>query len=824
MHKNLSKEIISVFEYIKNVLYKEYQSISLDEHVYILSILRNEECLAHKALSSIVMESTLNDMKVFFTDKITLYADTETREKSVSSVFDGYFNECDDMCQQLNANEINSAFLLMAIMKKNEEISKIFKDFTITPLQFVNSVRDHIGEMTTALVHVPKKREKKEVNVGLEMPQPIKIISNVEHEDEGEIERSLLNISHLASIGQIPPVIGYDKYYEQIFTILSKKYRNNVAICGKYGVGKTSTVKHLANIINERKCNENFHNKILVEVDFSKLVVGTMYKGAFEQKFYAIVNEAKENGNYIFFIDNLYTLLNGNMKYAETDIESLINVLLTEVSIPIICTMTQKAFTNLNKKFMIGKYLQQVVIGEPTIDECVDILSKTKEQYEKYHDVLYEEDAIRACAELCKRYVTDRSLPDSALDMMDMIGAKANLHVDESPKLKALNEDLRKITDEIEETKMSSPSRLYDVIDELVKKQISIKSQISLTEKEEILSREPKKITKNDVCAIMSREIDVPLEDMTQDEKSRLRGLSEKIKEKVIGQDEAVDEVCSAVKRQRVGLGEKNRPAVLMFLGSTGTGKTYLAKEIAREVFGNEKYFVRMDMSEYADKTSINKIGGAPAGYVGYEDDTYLLKALREKKRFVLLLDEFEKSNEEVHNMFLQMFDEGRFTDNHGEEYSLNDVIIIMTSNIGVAEAMNRGKAIGFNSGNNDMSRSIIEKELKKKFKPEFLNRIQKIVYFNNLDDKSLRSIIELEVGKIDGKVEKLGYHLSEDILETKMIDDIYNSISSQKEYGARPIVNEVQRKIEDNIVDYLIDNEVEIGHMFTYDELMGLD
>ena len=261
-----------------------------------------------------------------------------------------------------------------------------------------------------------------------------------------------------------------------------------------------------------------------------------------------------------------------------------------------------------------------------------------------------------------------------------------------------------------------------------------------------------------------------------------------------------------------------------MFLGSTGTGKTYLAKQIAKEVFGDEKYFVRMDMSEYADKTSVNKIGGSNPGYVGYEDETYIVKALKKKKRFVLLLDEFEKSNEEVHNIFLQMFDEGRFTDNHGEEYSLKDVIIIMTSNVGVAEAANRGHIIGFNNDDYDFSKSIIEKELKRKFKPEFLNRIQKIVYFNKLDNESLKSIVELEVAKLNRKVEKLGYHLSENILKTTMIDEIYNEILSKKEFGARPIVNEVQRKIEDNIVDYLIENEVEKGHTFTYEELMSLD
>ena len=377
--------------------------------------------------------------------------------------------------------------------------------------------------------------------------------------------------------------------------------------------------------------------------------------------------------------------------------------------------------------------------------------------------------------------------------------------------------------DEINFIKGSSTHKEYDTIDELTKKQISLKSKISIIEKEEILSKKATDVTKNDVCSILAKEIDLPLEDLTQNEKNRLKGLSDKIKESVIGQDEAVDEVCRAVKRQRVGLGENDRPAVLMFLGSTGTGKTLLAKELAKEVFGDEKYFVRMDMSEYSDKTSVNKITGSSAGYVGYEDETLLVKALKNKKRFVLLLDEIEKASDEVYNMFLQIFDEGRFTDNHSETYSLKDVIIIMTSNVGVAEAANRGKAIGFSNDGYDFSQSIIEKELKRKFKPEFLNRIQKIVYFNKLNNDNLRSIISLEIEKINKKVEKLGYHLDQDILKTKMVDNIYENIITKKEFGARPIVNEVQRKIEDSIVDYLIENEVEEGHTFTYNELISL-
>lgn len=823
--RNISEEISSLFEYIRDVICTEHPNVIINEYTYILAVLHNEDSLAYQALSSIIMESTLEEMREFFETQITYAADTEDDDdnKSPYSLFDGYIVDCDDMCKQFGIQNITSSILLLSIVKKHERISSQMRDFSITLVQLLNSIKSQLTELTTAIVEAPKKHQKKRKNDALELSQPIKVIDN-SLQRNGEIERSLINISRLASLGKIQHVINYDKYYTDIFTILSKKNRNNVAICGKSGVGKTAIAKNIANIINEKKCHTNFHNKTLMEMDFSKLVVGTPFKGAFEQKFYAILEEARTRGNYIFFIDNIQFLLDSNTKYAETDIETLLEVLFTDPSIQVVCTITPNAFSKLQKKSLLGKYLQEVLIEEPTIEECVDILRKMKSQYEVYHDVVYDDLAITSCVELSKKYIRNRSLPESALDLLDIVGAKINMHSEDNPTLVSLKEELSGIIDEIDTIKSSSSAKQYDKIDELIKKQISVKNKIGLIEKEEILSKEPTRITKNDVCMLLSEKIDIPLEDLTSSEKVRLKGLNDKIKENVIGQDEAVDEVCRAIKRQRVGLGENEKPAVLMFLGSTGTGKTYLAKQIAKEVFGDEKYFVRMDMSEYADKTSVNKISGSNPGYVGYEDETYIVKALKKKKRFVLLLDEFEKSNEEVHNIFLQMFDEGRFTDNHGEEYSLKDVIIIMTSNVGAAEAANRGHIIGFNNDDYDLSKSIIEKELKRKFKPEFLNRIQKIVYFNKLDNENLKSIVELEVAKLNKKVEKLGYHLSENILKTTMIDEIYNEILSKKEFGARPIVNEVQRKIEDNIVDYLIENEVEKGHTFTYEELMSLD
>lgn len=820
--RTLSEEITSVFEYIKETICVEHPHAIVNEYAYLLAVLHKDTSLAYQALSSVVMESTIEEMKEFFEYKISYTVNDSDNNESPYKLFDSYITDCDELCDQLNSQKITSSILLLSIMNKHEEISKRLRDFSITSVQLLNRIKNQVGELSTAIVQAPKKHQKKKKGDNLELPQPIKVVTN-NGQHNVEIERSLINISKQASLGKIPRVIGYEKYYNDIFTILSKKNRNNVAVCGKSGVGKTSTVKNIANIINDKECNKNFHDKILVEMDFSKLVVGTPYKGAFEQKFYSIVEEAKSNSNYIFFIDNIQLLLNGNSKYAETDIESLLEILLAEPSIQVICTITPKAYSNLQKKSILGKYIQEVEIEEPSIEESIEILNEMKPQYELFHDVRYSDEAITSCVELCKKYISYRALPDSALDLLDVVGAKANMESEENPTLQSLKEELSNIINEIDYIKSSSETKQYDKIDKLTKRQISIKSQIAIIEKEDILTREPIIIDKNHICSVLSKKLEIRLEELTKDDKSNLKGLNDKIKKNVIGQDEAVDEVCQAIKRHKVHLGDSTRPNVLLFLGSTGCGKTLLAKEIAKEVYGNEKKLVRLDMAEYSDKTAVNKITGSSMGYVGYEDKTVLEKALDKSKEFVLLLDEFEKADEQVQNVFLGMFDEGRYTSNHAEEYDLTNLTIILTSNVGAQEASLRGRNIGFRTNDYDMSREVIEKELKKKFKPELLNRIQKISYFNKLNDESLKTIVKLEVSKLSDKIEKLGYHLSSDITETKMIDVIYNEIISKKEYGARPIVNEVQRKIEDNIVDYIIENDIEHGHTFTFDELTNL-
>lgn len=822
--KNLSEELTSVFSYIKDVILKGKSNTVVDEYTYVSAVLMNKNSLAYKSMSSIVMETTLDEMTEFYRNTISFSEGNGDKDTNPYSLFNKYMDDCDGMCRSYGLKCITSSMLLLSIVKRHVDISRQFREFSITTVQLTNSVAGQSRSLTSeSLSRSNANGRKNPVADRQKQYKPVSVVNvEVVNDSNGGIGKNLKNLTKMAENGEIEPVIGYEKYYDDIIAILSKMERNNVALCGVSGVGKTSTAMNLANVMLKAKSADPIHEKVLVEINFSELVIGTPYKGAFEQKFYAILNEARSAGNYVFFIDNLHLLLNGMTKYAETDIENLLEKLMAEPSIPVICTMTQSAYNSIQKKSPVGKYLQGIVIEEPTNEEAEGIINAVRHRYEAFHGVRYTPESVSSCVELARKHMAGRALPDSAMDIIDYAGALSSTERTESTKVKVLRDKLSEITREIDAIKSSPESNGYERIDELTKMQISVKSKISIAEKEDILEREPYEIHERDIRYAISKRTGIPMSEITENDKCKLRGLSEKIRQSVIGQDEAVEEVCRAVKRHKVRLGEPERPNVLMFLGPTGCGKTLLAKQIAKEVYGNDKYLVRIDMSEYSDKTSVNKITGSAMGYVGYDDKTTLVKALEKMKSFVLLLDEFEKADEQVQNIFLGIFDEGRFTSSHSDEYDMRNVTIILTSNVGARESSLRGGRIGFSDDGYDMTREIIDKELKKQFRPELLNRIQNTVYFNKLKDENLRSIVEIEIGKVKDKVERLGYHLADDITKTAMVDRIYEAVLPKRDFGGRPIVNEVQRNIEDNIVNYLIDNEVEKGHIFTYDELCG--
>ena len=549
------------------------------------------------------------------------------------------------------------------------------------------------------------------------------------------------------------------------------------------------------------------------------LVNGTAYRGSFEAKFNSIIADAKKNGDYILFVDDIQSILNEKAKFGEVDIETMLDTILSEKNIQFVCTASNKAYNNyIRNNPAFRRRFQKVELESPDVNKSISIINNIKPKLETYHNVKYNNDMVELCVKLSKRYITDNVLPDSAINVLDKIGAKKTLDEKDSEKVLQLKNKLK--MNAIEKEKVNNTSyKDYDKYDELTKQEIQYKTQLSIVEKEETFNKIPYEVTENDLRQTISQISSVDINNLSLNDMENIKDLNNKIKSSVIGQDEAVDAVCNAIKKQKIGIANPDKPPVFLFTGSTGTGKTLLARKIAQEVFGNEKNMVRLDMSEYSDKTSITKLYGTGMGYVGYENGGILTESIKKNKHCVLLLDEIEKANEEVHNVFLQLFDEGRLTDNTGYSVDFKNVIIIMTSNVGAKEVDEKGDGIGFTKNALNNNADIISKAIKRKFKPEFINRINKIVYFNKLTDENIKNIIKLELKNFENRLVNAGYCLADDFIDDTLIENIFLKIDSNK-YGARSIIRQIETDVEDVITDYILNNNIKKGYKFTKSEL----
>lgn len=836
--KKFTNELKQTFDYIRNNILKQYDCDKITTEYFILSILENTESVANKVLSKIMLHDSIEEAKMHFYQWLSQNARSFGGNKEYDEVFDRSIKNANVLAIQQKSRTINSGHVLLSVINNNAEINKYFRSLGVT----VNQINTQVIEETNMINEEekaknnenfvnekPVKHNKKPKKEEVQQPTSHTIIIGdgndaivaalTQHMTKtnviGECERTFINLNNKASSFQIDEICGNDKIYQEIFNILSKRNKNNVIITGKSGVGKTETIRNLANRIVNGKVPKVFSDKVLLEVDFGALFANTGMRGAFEAKLKAIMTDATQKANYIFFIDSLDTVL--NTKFNETDVESFIESVMKEKKIMLVCTCSEKGYSK-----QIGdypeweRYFEKVTMNEPNDEDCKNILKYHSEKLESFHNVKYDDDVFDTCIKYCRRYITERCLPDSAIDILDKTGAKISLNEVEDENIKTARQKLFEIRKEKERLKISSSNKDYNRLDDLTKEEINLQSILNYAIKSYNLTKQPFTITSDDIKETISDKTNIPLKDLSADDKEKLKNLNERIKKVVIGQDEAVDTVCKAIKRQRLGISNPNKPVVFLMAGSTGVGKSYLAKTVAKEVFGDEKKMVRLDMAEYADKTSVNKILGSSPGYIGFEKGGILTEAIKNNKHCVLLLDEIEKADEEVHNTFLSLFDEGRLTDNKGISVDFRNVIVFMTSNVGAKEVDERGGGIGFAKiDENELKKEIIEKELKRKFKPEFLNRIDKIVYFNKLTDENLENIIILEIDKVRKRLENIGYGLDENIHATKLLDDIYNKVKEKKNMGARPIIREIQTQLEDKITDYIIENDVEKGHVF---------
>ena len=828
MNENkFTDELKKVFEYIQNTLLKEYETDRISGEYFVLAVMMNEFSVGYKVMSKIMLNETLEKAKVYYFQWLSMHTKASVGTKHYDDTFEKCVNNARLLAAKQKSRDINSGHILFSVLTMNPEMNRYFKTLGVT----LSQVGSQVFEETRSIIEeeraktenafvktVPQKHIRKPSK---EKDEIIDAIKNVDEKTktnsrvDGECGRVTTNLNEKAYNLQIETIYGNEKIYEQIFNVLSKRNKNNVAIVGKSGVGKTDTVRNLANLIVSGNVPRSFKNKILLEVDFNSVFYGTQMRGAFEAKMKSIMTEIKQNGNYIFFIDSLESVLGGH--FTQNEVEDFIETLMRERNVMLICTCSEKSYSkNIGDIPSWNRYFEKVILEEPNDEKCMNILKQHVERLEVFHDVHYDESVLDTCIKLSRRYITERNLPDSAIDILDKAGAKKGLVDYENEEIANCKKNIRNIRNRMNSIKHDNVAEY----DRLAKKEIELNTSLDFAIKQHNLTKPKPVVDINDIKECISEKTNVPITDLSVDDKAKLKNLNERIKNIVIGQDEAVDSVCKAIKRQRIGISNPNKPVVFLMAGSTGVGKSYLAKVIAKEVFGDEKKLVRLDMAEYADKTSVTKLIGSGAGYVGHDNGGLLTEAIKKNKHCVLLLDEIEKADDEVHNAFLSMFDEGRMTDNKGVTVDFKNVIVIMTSNVGAKEVDERGNGIGFVTNEEDLKKDIIEKELKRKFKPEFINRIDKVIYFNKLTDENIKLIINLEIDKIRKRLEAMGYGLEDDLQDTELFNTIYNNVMEKKNMGARPIIRELQTLIEDKVTDYIIDNDIENGHIFMLDEL----
>ena len=629
------------------------------------------------------------------------------------------------------------------------------------------------------------------------------------------------DLTKVALEGNMDPVIGREKEIERVSQILSRRKKNNPLLIGEPGVGKSAIAEGLALRIIQKKVSRVLYNKRVVTLDLASLVAGTKYRGQFEERLKAVMNELEKNANIILFIDEIHTIVGAGGATGSLDASNMFKPALARGEIQCIGATTLDEYRqNIEKDGALERRFQKVVVEPTSVDETIEILQNIKDKYEAHHNVNYTDEAIEACVKLSDRYITDRFLPDKAIDALDEAGSRVHITNMEVPeKIVEIENELEKVRDQknsvVKRQKYEEAAKLRDDEKKLEKELLLAQED---WQEEQRQNRET--VTESHIADVVAMMTGIPVQRLSDGESDRLAKLEELIQGKVIGQENAVAKVAKAIQRNRAGLKNPNKPiGSFIFLGQTGVGKTQLAKVLATELFESEASLIRIDMSEYMEKFSISRLIGAPPGYVGYEEGGQLSEKVRRKPYSVVLLDEIEKAHPDVFNMLLQVLDDGYLTDSLGRRVDFKNTIIIMTSNVGARQVKDFGLGVGFGtaaqkSQEDKNIQGVIQNALKKKFSPEFLNRIDDVVIFNNLDKDHLTKIIKLELGALQDRVKELGYSLS---LSKKAITFLIDK-GYDKQYGARPLARAIQRYVEDAMAGEILKKSLTNGSKVTFD------
>lgn len=816
---DFSKELTHLLDYINSDFISGSGVITPE--MFVCASLEKENTTLYKAVNAFLNSDEIleihDELIMLKDDNITI--DT-TKNISFSPKLLSIFQKANNELINTNSTLINTDHVLMVILNDEENvITKLFNKHGLTYTIYKNICKD-IHDVFNDVIKNDSNNDTiiKKITIiddGNFADNDVKDLLSTVFSASGKAHKQnnnktntkgipyCINLNELAKKGKIDKLIGRTDELNEIMRILGRRKTNNVILVGEVGVGKSQIVNGLAELFMSNTQPIMFRGKELWKFNPTEIIAGTTLRGMFEERVLSMTKALKNNKNAILVIDDMHTIFSDKGK-SDYDSGGSISDIFNNDDIQVIAITNYKGYKHMcDTNGDILKKFQKVDISKTNDEDSFNILLGNKEYYEKYHNVYYSDEIIRECISLSKRYITDKTLPSSAIDILDELGSYKKMHNDNVIEISNIQKEINNVDKTIYEKIGNEDSE----IDKYEKECDSLKNKLSIVEGK-YRSQNKLNITMDDLYYTISKHTNIPISNLKSDDKKALSNIDKKLKNIIIGQDDAIDSITKSIKRNKVGLSLDNKPlGSFMMVGTSGVGKTLLAKTLAKEIFGDEKYLIRFDMSEYVDKTSVNKLIGASAGYVGYTEGGLLTEAVKRNKYAVLLIDEIEKANEDIYNLFLQIFDEGFITDNVGEKVDFKNTIIILTSNVGTKKASQQ-RSFGFDSDDNINKKSIIEKELKDKFPPEFINRLDEIIYFNNLTDDNIRQIVTLDIKNLIMRMNKLNYSVS---YTDDVIDVLFKLSIKDKEYGARPIKRIIKSYIEDKITDLIITSEVDI-------------
>ena len=825
MDDNFSPRVKDVITYSKEEALRLGHDFIGTEHL-VLGLIRNGEGKAIDILNFLGID--LNELRRKIESLNPTNFDSEIKESSKKNLHltrqaERALKTTFLEAKLFQSSIINTAHLLLCILRnENDPTTKIFNNMDINYNVVKDEYKSIIGkdDFSSESTENPESSEFEEIK-----PTKSSKSKSSSKSKTPVLDNFGKDLTNMAENDELDPIIGRDIEIQRVSQILSRRKKNNPLLIGEPGVGKSAIAEGLAIRIIKKKVSRVLYNKRIISLDLASLVAGTKYRGQFEERMKAVMNELEKNSEIILFIDEIHTIVGAGGATGSLDASNMFKPALARGTIQCIGATTLDEYRNsIEKDGALERRFQKIIVEQTNEEETLEILKNIKDKYEDHHNVIYTDEALLACVKLTSRYMTDRHLPDKAIDALDEAGSRVHLtNLDVPHHI----EDLEK---ELEDVKLNKNNAVknqkYEQAASFRDKEKIVENKLNIAQNqwEEECKKNKEIVNEESIADVVSMMTGIPLNKLKQSESNKLSKLTSLVKESIIGQDKAIEKVVKSIQRNRAGLKDPKKPiGSFIFLGQTGVGKTQLAKTLAKELFDSEEALIRVDMSEYMEKFAVSRLIGAPPGYVGYEDGGQLTEKIRRKPYAVVLLDEIEKAHPDIFNMLLQVLDDGFLTDSLGRKIDFTNCVIIMTSNIGVKKIQDFGSGVGFGttakkSQEDSFTRKTIMSSLQKKFAPEFLNRIDEVIIFNSLSKENIHQIIEIELSKLYSRIEELGYKIK----LSKKAKEFLADKGYDKKYGARPLKRTIQKHVEDLIASEILNSMINEGDIINIDYYSG--